>query len=82
MNYCDYCGLDYIKHKCQICGAEIETCGCDCARGVCEEHMCSECGEASKYELDDEGRCRSCLERAAEDREGEEEWHIAASSFD
>ncbi len=57
--YCSYCGYGWLKHKCQLCGDSISTCGCDCARDVCEEHFCVDCGEAF-FELNDEGLCADC----------------------
>jgi hypothetical protein len=57
--YCNYCGYSYIKLSCSICNATIETCGCDCARDVCEEHFCVECSEPFE-ELDDNGMCEDC----------------------
>ena len=59
--YCDYCGYSYVKSKCCLCGKEIETCGCDCLRDVCEEHYCVECGEPY-LELNEDGVCEGCEE--------------------
>ena len=61
MSYCDHCGYDYLKHKCIICGAEISTCGCDCARRTCEEHFCVGCLEPCE-DLNESGMCEGCRE--------------------
>ncbi len=58
-NYCSYCGYGWLKHNCLLCGASIRTCGCDCARDVCEEHFCVDCGEPF-LELNDDGLCAGC----------------------
>lgn len=60
MIYCDYCGYSYIDHKCRICSKMISTCGCDCARDVCEEHFCVECSEPY-IELNEDGWCEDCI---------------------
>lgn len=58
-SYCSYCGYGWLKHNCLLCGASIRTCGCDCARDVCEEHSCVDCGEPF-LELNDDGLCADC----------------------
>ncbi len=65
--YCDYCGLSYLTHKCILCGASISTCGCDCARDVCEEHFCAKCSEPYN-ELDEYGWCKDCADIFTLDR--------------
>lgn len=57
--YCSYCGYGWLKHICSLCGDSIWTCGCDCARDVCEEHACVDCGEPF-LELNNDGLCTDC----------------------
>ena len=63
--YCSYCGYSYLKHKCKLCNAIIETCGCDPARNFCEEHFCTSCQEPF-LELNDFGECDNCKQSNTE----------------
>ncbi len=60
--YCDYCGYDYLKRKCTICGATIEVCGCDAGREVCERHYCASCQEAfgEDENFNEDRECEEC----------------------
>jgi len=62
MDFCSYCGMGYYERKCSLCGATTEVCGCDFGRYVCEEHICSDCGEPA-LELNEHGECPECEAR-------------------